>query len=63
MGSPPAAEQSNVLLIVGIILGLLLPIGGLIIAVILFATGRAQQGLYVILATLLGMLLAFLLYL
>ena len=53
------AEQSNVLLIVGIILGLLLPIGGLIIAVILFATGRAQQGLYVILATLLGMLLAF----
>ena len=63
MGSPPAGEQSNVLLIVGIILGLLLPIGGLIVAVILFATGRSQQGIYVIVATLLGMLLAFALYL
>lgn len=63
MGSPPAGQQSNVLLIVGIILGLLLPIGGLIVAVILFATGRAQQGIYVIVATLLGMLLAFALYL
>ena len=63
MGSPPAGEQSNVLLIVGIILGLLLPIGGLIVAVILFATGRSQQGLYVLVATLLGMLLAFAIYL
>jgi hypothetical protein len=63
MGSPPAGQQSNVLLIVGIILGLLLPIGGLIIAVILFATGRAQQGLYVALATLVGVLIGLALYL
>ena len=63
MGSPPAGQQSNVLLIVGVLLGLLLPIGGLIIAVILFATGRAQQGLWVALATLVGVLIGLVVYL
>jgi hypothetical protein len=63
MGSPPAGQQSNALLIVGIILGLLIPIGGLIIAIILFATGRAQQGIYVALATLVGVLISLAIYL
>jgi len=63
MGSPPAGQQSNVLLIVGIILGLLFPIGGLIVAIVLFATGRSQQGLWVLLATLIGVALSFAIYL
>jgi len=37
------------------ILGLLIRIGGLLIAIFLFATSRSQQGLYVILATLIGL--------
>jgi len=52
-----------VLLIVGIIVGLLFPIGGLIIAIVLFVQRRTQHGLIVLGATVVGAVIGALLYL
>lgn len=61
--STPPASKSNVLLIVGIILGLLFPIGGLIVAIILFVRGSKTHGFYVLGATVVGVLIGLALYL
>jgi hypothetical protein len=55
----PPRSQSNTLLIVGIIAGLLVPIIGLIIAIVLMATNRVAQGLWVLLASIVGWLWVF----
>lgn len=58
-----AAGESKLLLILGIVLGLLFPIAGLIIAIVLFVKGRSQQGLIVLGATAVGVLIGVLIYL
>lgn len=65
MSTPPpaAASGSNVLLIIGIIVGLLFPIGGLIIAIVLFVKGRSRHGLIVLGATIVGVLIGVLIFL
>ncbi len=61
--STPSRDTSNVLLIIGIVLGILFPVGGLVVALVLFFTHRRQQALYVALATLVGVLIGVALYL
>jgi hypothetical protein len=57
------ARQSNWMTALEIALAVILPIAGLVIAVVLFATKRTREATYVGVATLIGAGLALTLYL